>query len=100
MGVIHIAEGFKNRRLVIWLCKPVIHILKFQATAPCGIIQPAQAVRVHLTEGNGVLRRVRFPITSGGFQDTPDLTLFRGGQLYRGFCRLPCLRLLLSLSEQ
>ena len=100
MGVIHIAESFKNRRLVVRLRKLIIHILKFQATAPCGVIQPAQAVRVHLTEGNGVLRRVRFPITSGGFQDTPDLTLFRGGQLYRGFCRLPCLRLLLSLSEQ
>ena len=34
------------------------------------------------------------------FPGYADLTLFCGGQLYRGFCRLPCLRLWLSLSEQ
>ena len=51
MGVIHIAQGFKDGGLVIGLCKLIIHIFKLNAPAPCGIIQPAQPVRVHLPEG-------------------------------------------------
>lgn len=51
MGVIHIAQGFKDGGLVVLLGELVIHILKLNAPAPCGIIQPAQPVRVHLPEG-------------------------------------------------
>ena len=51
MGVIHIAQGFKDGGLVVLLGELVIHILKLNAPAPCGIIQPTQPVRVHLPEG-------------------------------------------------
>ena len=51
MGVIHIAQGLKDGGLVVLLGELVIHILKLNAPAPCGIVQPAQAVRVHLPEG-------------------------------------------------
>lgn len=51
MGVIHITESFKDGRLVIGLCELVIHIFKLDAPAPGGIIQFAQAIRVHLPEG-------------------------------------------------
>ena len=51
VGVIHIAQGFKNGRLVVLLGELIIHILKFDAPAPGGIIQLAQPVWVHLPEG-------------------------------------------------
>lgn len=41
MGIVHIAEGFKNGGLVILARKLIVHILKFNAPAPCGIVQPA-----------------------------------------------------------
>ena len=50
MGVIHIAEGFKNRRLVVGLCKLIIHILELDTLRPGVIVQLAQSVRVHLAE--------------------------------------------------
>ena len=50
MGVIHIAEGFKNRRLIVRLCKLIIHILELDTLRPGVVIQLAQAVRVHLAE--------------------------------------------------
>ena len=51
MGVIHIAEGFKNCGLSVRLGELVIHILKLDAPAPGLIVQLAQPVRVHLPEG-------------------------------------------------
>ena len=50
MGVIHIAEGFKDRRLVVRLCKLIIHILELDTLRPGVVVQLAQAVRVHLAE--------------------------------------------------
>ena len=50
MGVIHIAEGFKDRRLVVGLCKLIIHILELDTLRPGVVVQLAQAVRVHLAE--------------------------------------------------
>ena len=50
MGVIHIAESFKNRRLVVRLRKLIIHILELDTLRPGVVIQLAQAVRVHLAE--------------------------------------------------
>ena len=50
MGVIHIAESFKDRRLVVRLCKLIIHILELDTLRPGVIVQLAQAVRVHLAE--------------------------------------------------
>ena len=50
MGVIHIAEGFKDRRLVVRLCKLIIHILELDTLRPGVIVQFAQAVRIHLAE--------------------------------------------------
>ena len=50
VGVIHIAEGFKNRRLIVGFCKLIIHVLKLDTTGPALFIQTAQTVRVHLTE--------------------------------------------------
>ena len=50
MGVIHIAEGFIDRRLVVRLCKLIIHILELDTLRPGVIVQLAQAVRVHLAE--------------------------------------------------
>ena len=69
MGVIHIAQGFKDGGLVVLLGELVIHILKLNAPAPCGIIQPAQPVRVHLPEGQGVLGRMGFSVAPGRFDD-------------------------------
>ena len=51
MGVIHIAEGFKDGGLSVRLGELVIHILKLDAPAPGLIVQLAQPVRVHLPEG-------------------------------------------------
>ena len=51
MGVIHIAEGFKDGGLSVRLGELVIHILKLDAPAPGRIVQFAQPVRVHLPEG-------------------------------------------------
>ena len=50
VGVIHIAEGFKNRRLIGGLGKLIIHVLKLDTAGPAFFIQTAQTVRVHLTE--------------------------------------------------
>ena len=50
MGVIHIAEGFKDRRLVVRLCKLIIHILELDTLRPGVVVQLAQTVRVHLAE--------------------------------------------------
>ena len=50
MGVIHIAEGFKDCRLVVRLCKLIIHILELDTLRPGVVVQLAQAVRVHLAE--------------------------------------------------
>ena len=50
VGVIHIAESFKNCRLIVGLGKLIIHILKLDTTGPAFFIQTAQTVRVHLTE--------------------------------------------------
>ena len=50
MGVIHIAEGFKNRRLIVKFRKLIIHILELDTLRPGVIVQLAQAVRVHLAE--------------------------------------------------
>lgn len=50
MGVIHIAEGFKNGSLVVGLCELIIHILKLDTAGPGRFIQTAKAVRVHLPE--------------------------------------------------
>jgi len=99
MGVIHIAQGLKDGGLVVLLGELVIHILKLNAPAPACVIQPAQTVRVHLPEGQGILGRMGFPVAPGGFDDPSDFLFFSGGQLYLPGCRL-CLRLLLSLSEQ
>lgn len=51
MGIVHIAEGFKNSGLVVLSRKLIVHILKFNAPAPAYVIQSAQAIRVHLPEG-------------------------------------------------
>ena len=50
VGVIHIAERFKYRRLIVGLGKLIIHVLKLDTAGPGLIIQTAKAVRVHLTE--------------------------------------------------
>ena len=50
MGVIHIAEGFKDRRLIVRFRKLIIHILELDTLRPGVIVQLAQAVRVHLAE--------------------------------------------------
>ena len=50
MGVIHITEGFKDRRLVVRLCKLIIHILELDTLRPGVVVQLAQAVWVHLAE--------------------------------------------------
>ena len=50
MGVIHIAEGFKNRCLIVRFRKLIIHILELDTLRPGVIVQLAQAVRVHLAE--------------------------------------------------
>lgn len=50
VGVIHIAERFKNSGLVVGLGKLIIHVLKLDTTGPGLFIQTAQTVRVHLTE--------------------------------------------------
>lgn len=50
VGVIHIAEGFKNRRLIVGLGKLIIHVLKLDTPGPALFIQTAKAIRVHLTE--------------------------------------------------
>ena len=50
MGVIHIAEGFKDRRLIVRLCKLIIHILELDTLRPGVVVQFAQAVRIHLAE--------------------------------------------------
>ena len=50
MGVIHIAEGFKDCCLVVRLRKLIIHILELDTLRPGAVIQLAQAVRVHLAE--------------------------------------------------
>ena len=50
MGVIHIAEGFKDRRLVVRFCKLIIHILELDTLRPGVVVQLAQAIRVHLAE--------------------------------------------------
>ena len=50
VGVIHIAESFKNCRLIVGLGKLIIHVLKLDTTGPGLFIQTAQTVRVHLTE--------------------------------------------------
>ena len=51
MGVIHIAEGFKDGGLSVRLGELVIHILKLNAPAPALIVQLAQPIRVYLPEG-------------------------------------------------
>ena len=50
MGVIHIAEGFKDRRLIVRFRKLIIHILELDTLRPGVVVQLAQAVRVHLAE--------------------------------------------------
>ena len=50
MGVIHIAEGFKDCRLVVGLRKLIIHILELDTLRPGVVVQLAQTVRVHLAE--------------------------------------------------
>ena len=50
VGVIHIAESFKNCRLIVGLGKLIIHVLKLDTAGPAFFIQTAQTVRVHLTE--------------------------------------------------
>ena len=50
MGVIHIAEGFKDRRLIVRFRKLIIHILELDTLRPGVVVQFAQTVRVHLAE--------------------------------------------------
>ena len=50
VGVIHIAESFKNCGLIVGLGKLIIHVLKLDTAGPGLFIQTAQTVRVHLTE--------------------------------------------------
>ena len=41
MGIVHIAEGFKDCGLVVGLGKLIIHIRKLDAPGPGGIVQLA-----------------------------------------------------------
>ena len=104
MGVIHIAQGLKDRRLVVLARQLVIHILKLNAAAPGRIIQPAQPVRVHLPEGKGVLGRMGLSVALCRFNDLPYLPPFSGGEfpprLYLGRLRLFPLEQSSELCEQ
>ena len=51
MGIVQVAEGFKDGRLVVRLRQLIIYILKLNAPGPGGVIQLTQPIRVHLPEG-------------------------------------------------
>lgn len=98
--VIHIAEGFKDCRLIVGLGKLIIYVLKLDTARPAFFIQTAKTVRVHLTERQGILRRSCLAVALRIFNNAPDLTLFSVCQLYLRSCRLRCLRLFSLLFGQ
>ena len=51
MGIVKVAECFKDGSLIVRLGKLIIYILKLDAPGPGSIIQFTQSIRVHLPEG-------------------------------------------------
>ena len=51
MGIVKVAETFKNGSLIVRLGKLIIYILKLDAPGPGIVVQFTQPIREHLPEG-------------------------------------------------
>lgn len=73
------AQRLKDGGLILLPGNLVVHVLKLDTAEPCRVLQPAEAVLVHLAKRECVLEGVRFPVPLGLLDDPPDFLFFGGG---------------------
>ena len=99
VAVVEIAEVFKNIPLILRRSQTVVDVLEGDGLGEGPALQPAQAVREHIAEGDALLHCMGFPVPLGLADHCLDLLTLGAGQLapcpcrFCGSCRF-CLQLL------
>ena len=92
------AQRLKDGGLILLPGNLVVHVLKLDTAEPCRVLQPAEAVWVHLAKRECALGGVRFSVPLGLPDDPPDFLFFGGGQFM--IWLFGCLQLPLWISGQ
>ena len=87
VAVVEIAEMFKNIPLVLRRSQAVVDVLEGDGLGEGPALQPAQAVREHIAEGDALLHRMGFPVPFGLPNHRLDLLTLGAGQLAPCPCR-------------
>ena len=87
VAVVEIAEVFKNIPLVLRRGQAVVDVLEGDGLGEGPALQPAQAVREHIAEGDALLHRMGFPVPFGLADHCLDLFTLGAGQLTPCSCR-------------
>ena len=87
VAVVEIAEMFKNIPLVLRRSQAVVDVLESNRLGEGPALQPAQAVREHIAEGDAGLHRMGFPVPLGLANHRLDLFTLGAGQLTPCPCR-------------
>ena len=90
VAIVEITEVFKNIPLVLRRGQAVVDILEGDGLGEGPALQPAQAVREHITEGDAVLHRMGFPVPLGLPDHRLNLLTLGAGQPASGLCGFFC----------